>query len=100
MSSKAGPLNPTLGLYSVEGPWQVSPVQKGPRVPLGGSLEQTGLLPAHPPSQLQGGPGGLQGGLVTGPIWCLMFIQELVFQVWWLSAERPSLGKVGPLGRS
>ena len=29
-----------------------------------------------------------------------MLIQELVFQVWLLSAERPSLGEVGPLGGS
>lgn len=51
-------------------PWAVlggGPVQKGSQVPLGGSLEQAGPLPAHPASQLQGGPFGLQGGLVTRP---------------------------------
>lgn len=36
---------------------------------------------------------------MTGPDWCLMFIQELVFQVWRLSAERPRVGEIGHLGR-
>lgn len=32
--------------------------------------------------------------------WCFMLIQELVFQAWLLSAERPSSGEAGPLGGS
>lgn len=83
-------------------PWAVrgrGPVQKGSQVPLGGSLEQAGPLPAQPASQLQGGPFGIRGGLVTRPV-AFMLIQELVFQVWLLSAERPSSGEGGPLGGS
>lgn len=78
---------------------QARPIQKGPRVLLGGSLEQAGPLPAHPPSSkvvLAGSRGAL--GLGQSGV-SLMFIQELVFQVCRLSAERPRLGEVGPLGR-
>lgn len=64
MSSKAGPLSPTLGLYSVEGPWQASPVQKGPWV--APWSRQDSCLPTHPASS-KVVLAGSKGVLCLGP---------------------------------
>lgn len=37
-------------------------------------LPGVGRTLARPPVQCQGGPGGLPGGLVTGPVWCLSHV--------------------------
>ena len=67
--SKPAPLSLTLGLYLVGSLEDWS--RRGPDSGAGGWLPGAGRTPARPPTQLQGGPGGLQGGLMTGPVWCL-----------------------------
>lgn len=74
------------------------PCAEGPSGAPGWCPEQAGPLLQHPPA-----PGwswrAPRGSCDWASLVSLMFIRELVFQVWPLSAERPRLGEIGRLGR-
>lgn len=94
--SKPAPLSQTLGLVGNQDCGSPGPYRRALGCSWVAPWCSRGVLRTASSEVVQADSGGLLGLGQSGV--SLMFIQELVFQVCWLSAERPRLGEVGPLG--